>query len=283
LTECLTNRHIRTHTGEKPFICKFKDCGKGFSDRSNCISHEKSHEPTKNKCNHCDKEYVYQRDLKKHVKKFHPNIDVQDNEDELGEQTDHEGQVCTDDRESQGQIHSKNSSVECSNIASDEVHEEDSTKIIDLENNDQDSDRNTEKGDVAKSDDGPSKDKFQDQNGINNPELLPELSSISSTATESERLQEIVSSSAGDGQSQEDLLSTVGISDSNVSHIVLDSQTGVEDVLLQTNDSENGQPSTIYVVQTMSDSEEEHKVLLEIGRHQLNLKQFPVNVHSQLL
>jgi hypothetical protein len=40
---------------------------------------------------------VYQRDLKKHVKKFHPNVDVQDNEDELGEQTDHEGQVCTDD------------------------------------------------------------------------------------------------------------------------------------------------------------------------------------------
>ena len=204
---------------------------------------------------------MYQRDLKKHVKKFHPNVDVQDNEDELGEQTDHEGQVCTDDRESQGQIHSKNSSVEYSNIASDEVHEEDSTKIIDLENNDQDSDRNTEKGDVAKSDDGPSKDKIQDQNGINNPELLPELSSISSTATESERLQEIVSSSAGDRQSQEDLLSTVGISDSNVSHIVLDSQTGVEDVLLQTNDSENGQPSTIYVVQTMSDSEEEHKVI----------------------
>jgi hypothetical protein len=55
-----------------------------------------------------------------------------------------------------------------------------------------------QKGDVAKSDDGPSKDKIQDQNGINNPELLPELSSISSTATESERLQEIVSSSAGD-------------------------------------------------------------------------------------
>jgi hypothetical protein len=108
-------------------------------------------------------------------------------------------------------VHSKNSSVEYSNIASDEVHEEDSTKIIDLENNDQDSDRNTEKGDVAKSDDGPSKDKIQDQNGINS-------------------------------------------------------------VSLEQCEKHWNRKFLLYLTN-----------LLEIGGHQLNLKQFPVNVHSQLL
>lgn len=59
-------RRIRMYLGEKTFTCK--DCGKAFTDKSNCQQHEENHQTEKPyQCSLCGKTFVMAIRLRKHL------------------------------------------------------------------------------------------------------------------------------------------------------------------------------------------------------------------------